>query len=184
MSADHGTSEAVNAFRRAARGWTTGVALLTTRSGEEVFAKTVSSLCTLSLSPLLISVSVDRRSPLAGAVRGSRRYAVSVLAHDQEPLARRFAAPGAGRALDFFTSAPMAARTTGAPVLEDCLVWFDCMLHRLLPAGDHVLLVGRVAAADGRPGEPLLYRDGQYRILGPRPSSAPRPSSTTSGART
>lgn len=184
MSADHGTSDAVEAFRRAARGWTTGVALLTARSGEEVFAKTVSSLCTLSLSPLLVSVCVDRRSPLVRAVRGSRRYAVSVLAHDQELLARRFAMPGAGRALDFFTSAPMRARTTGAPVLEDCLVWFDCTLHSVLPAGDHALLVGRVAAADGRPGEPLLYRDGQYRFLDPRPSSASRSSSTPSGART
>ncbi|MFE6132778.1 flavin reductase family protein [Streptomyces sp. NPDC056437] len=162
---------AADAYRRAARGWTTGVALLTARSGEEVYAKTISSLCTLSLDPLLVSVAVDHRSPMVTAVRGSGRYAVSVLAHDQEPLARRFASAGAGRALGSFGAAPMGPRTTGAPVLEACLAWFDCWLDDVVSSGDHALLVGRVAAADRSPGEPLLYYAGHYRSLAHHPTS-------------
>ncbi|MDX3853954.1 flavin reductase family protein [Streptomyces sp. AK02-01A] len=165
-------SAEAESYRGAARRWTTGVAVLTACSGEEVFAKTVSSLCTLSLDPLLISVAVDAHSPLAAAVRGSGRYAVSVLGVNQEPLARRFAAPGAGRALGFFTHAPMRAEDTGAPVLEDSLAWFDCRLHSVLPGGDHAVLVGRVVAADGGPGEPLLYHDGQYRTLDRHPTTS------------
>ena len=134
-------------FRGTSRHWSTGVALITARHGEEVFAKTVSSLCTLSLEPPLVSVAVDARSPLVAAVRGSGRYAVSVLASHQEPIARRFAARGAGRALGLFTGAPMRTGTTGTPLLEDCLAWFDCRLHSVLPGGDHALLVGRVTAA-------------------------------------
>lgn len=172
MSADRELDDLAVAFRRAARGWTTGVAVLTARRGEEIFAKTVSSLCTLSLHPLLVSVAVDRRSPLVAAVRGSHRYAVSVLAHDQEPLARRFAAPGAGRATGGFASAPMRARATGAPVLDTCLAWFDCRLHSVLPGGDHALLVGRVEAADSGPGEPLLYHDARFRVLDHQPTRA------------
>ena len=152
-------------MRAAARSWTTGVALLTVRAGEELFAKTVSSLCTLSLEPPLVSVAVDLRSPLVDAARGSGHYAVSILTEHQEALARRFAAPGAGRALGTFAGAPMRAETTGAPVLDDCLAWFDCRLHDVLPGGDHALLVGRVLAADSRPGEPLLYHDGRFRAL-------------------
>ncbi|MFJ4621247.1 flavin reductase family protein [Streptomyces sp. NPDC088812] len=165
-----------DAFRAAARRWTTGVALLTARHGEEVFAKTVSSLCTLSLDPLLISVAVSARSPVTAAVRADGRYAVSVLAGHQEPLARHFAAPGAGRALGLFTVAPMRAEATGVPVLEDCLAWFDCRLHTVLPGGDHVVLVGRVAAAGDRPGEPLLYHHGAYHSLAhpPIPSTGAR----------
>ncbi|PBC76879.1 flavin reductase (DIM6/NTAB) family NADH-FMN oxidoreductase RutF [Streptomyces sp. TLI_235] len=153
------------AFRAAARRWTTGVAVVTTRSGEEVFAKTVSSFCTLSLDPLLVSVAVTRHSPLAAAVRGSGRFALSVLTDRQIAAARRFATPGAGRALGEFTAVPMRAEATGAPVLEAALAWFDCRLHGVLPGGDHVLLVGRVAAAEAVPGEPLLYHDGQYHTL-------------------
>ncbi|MFD6416040.1 flavin reductase family protein [Streptomyces sp. NPDC060194] len=165
----------VEDFRRASRGWTTGVAVLTAGQGEEVFAKTVSSLCTLSLDPLLVSVAVDRRSPLVTAVRATRRFAVNVLHRDQEPLARRFATAGAGRALGFFTAAPMRPGPTGAPVLETCLAWFDCRLEHVLPGGDHALLVGRVAAADSDPGEPLLYHAGRFRSLAPaRPAATPR----------
>ncbi|MEU3463544.1 flavin reductase family protein [Streptomyces sp. NPDC006733] len=160
-----------DAFRAVARHWTTGVAVLTTRYGEEVFAKTVSSLSPLSLDPLLVSVAVDRRSPLVDAVRGSGRFAVSALSREQEPIARRFAAPGAGRALGFFTTAPMRAETTGAPVLEHCLAWFDCRLHSVLPGGDHAILVGQAVAASTGDGEPLLYHDGRYRSLDRQPTT-------------
>ncbi|WP_059011185.1 flavin reductase family protein [Streptomyces specialis] len=161
---------AADAYRHASRSWTTGVALLTARHGEEVFAKTVSSLCPLSLDPPLVSVAVDRRSPIVGAVRAGRGFALSVLAADQEPLARRFAAPGAGRALGWFTPAPMRPGITGAPVLERCLAWFECRLDGVLPGGDHAVLVGRVATADATPGDPLVYHDGRYRSLGPHPA--------------
>ncbi|MEV7289189.1 flavin reductase family protein [Streptomyces sp. NPDC093252] len=164
-----------DAFRDAARGWTTGVAVVTARHGDEVFAKTVSSLCTLSLDPLLVSVAVSARSPLAGAVRADGRYAVSVLAGHQEPLARHFAAPGAGRALTAFTVAPTRTEATGAPVLEDCLAWFDCRLHTVLPGGDHAVLVGRVTAADAGPGDPLVYHRGGYRALAPPPLPSREP---------
>ncbi|MER7576145.1 flavin reductase family protein [Streptomyces sp. NPDC126514] len=173
-----GNTTFADVFRDASRRWTTGVAVLTARHGEEVFAKTVSSLCTLSLDPLLISVAVAARSPLAAAVRNSRRYAVSVLAGHQEPLARHFATPGAGQALSLFTVAPMRPEATGVPVLENCLAFFDCRLHAVLPGGDHVILVGRVVAADAGPGEPLLYHHGEYRSL------ARRPHLPSTGART
>ncbi|MFJ9517704.1 flavin reductase family protein [Kitasatospora sp. NPDC101801] len=154
-----------DAVRAAARYWTTGVAVLTARDGDEVFAKTVSSFTTLSLDPPLISVAVAAHSPLAAAVRADGRYAVSVLAADQQGVGRRFATPGAGRALGMFTTVPMHTEATGAPVLDHCLAWFDCRLKAVLPGGDHALLIGEVLAADGRPGEPLLYHDGQYRQL-------------------
>ncbi len=154
-----------DAYRGTFRSWTTGVALLTVRAGDELFAKTVSSLCSLSLDPPLVSVAVDLRSPLVDAVRESGHYAVSVLNDRQHGLARRFAAPGAGRALGLFTGAPMRTETTGAPVLEDCLAWFDCRLHDVLPGGDHALLVGRVVGAQGLPGEPLVHHDARFHSL-------------------
>ncbi|MFC1415539.1 flavin reductase family protein [Streptacidiphilus cavernicola] len=181
-----------DAFRAVSRHWTTGVALLTVRADEELFAKTVSSLCTLSLDPPLVSVAVDLRSPLVAAARVAGHYAVSVLTDRQHGLARRFAAPGAGRALGLFTGAPMRTEDTGAPVLEGCLAWFDCLLHDVLPGGDHALLIGRVVAAEGQPGEPLVHHDGRFHSLeldleldvgpGPVPDSAPGPPGPASGA--
>lgn len=173
------SAPAPDAFRAAARLWTTGVAVLTARHGEEVFAKTVSSLCSLSLDPPLVSVAVDRRSPLLAAVRAEARFAACVLDARQETLARRFAAPGAGRVRGPFAGAPMRTSATGAPVLEECLAWFDCRLHGVLPGGDHALLVGRVVAAgDNGPGAPLLYHDRAFRSLTPLPAPTPTGVST------
>ncbi|GAB7184713.1 hypothetical protein ATKI12_4544 [Kitasatospora sp. Ki12] len=154
-------------FRAASRGWTSGVAVVTTRAGEEVFAKTVSSFSTLSLDPLLVTVAIGRHSPLVAAVRTSGRFGLSVLTDRQESVARRFAAPGAGRALGGFTAVPTRTAATGAPLVESALAWFDCRLHADLPGGDHTILVGRVAAAARGTGAPLLYHDGQYRVLAP-----------------
>ena len=162
------------------RSWPTGVALLTVRAGEELFAKTVSSLCSLSLEPPLVSVAVDLHSPLVAAARDSGHYAVSVLSDRQHDLARRFAAPGAGRALGLFTGAPMRTEATGAPVLEGCLAWFDCLLHDVLPGGDHALLIGRVVAAEDRPGVPLVHHDRRFHSLDGDP--VPRPTAPA-GAR-
>ncbi|MGW1173827.1 flavin reductase family protein [Kitasatospora sp. NPDC002543] len=156
-------------FRTAARGWTSGVAVVTARAGEEVFAKTVSSFGTLSLDPPLVTVAIGRHSPLVAAVLAGGRFGVSVLTDRQAELARRFATPGAGRAPGAFTAAPMRTAATGAPLLEAALAWFDCRLHAALPGGDHTILVGRVAAASRGTGAPLLYHDGQYRLLAPAP---------------
>ncbi|MFI8455476.1 flavin reductase family protein [Kitasatospora sp. NPDC085464] len=156
-------------FRAASRGWTTGVAVVTTTADEEVFAKTVSSFSTLSLDPLLVTVAVGRHSPLVAAAEASGRFGLSVLTAHQADVARRFATPGAGRASGTFTAVPMRTAATGAPLVESALAWFDCRLHSALPGGDHTILIGRVAAADRADGEPLLYHDGQYRLLAPTP---------------
>ncbi|MEU8922032.1 flavin reductase family protein [Kitasatospora sp. NPDC048545] len=162
-------------FRAASRGWTSGVAVITTRTGEEVFAKTVSSFSTLSLDPLLVTVAIGRHSPLVAAVRASGHFGLSILTHRQMSVARRFATPGAGRARGAFTAVgahaavPMRTAATGAPLVEDALARFDCRLHADLPGGDHTILVGRVAAAARDDGTPLLYHDGQYRVLAPNP---------------
>ena len=50
-------------------------------------------------------------------------------------------------------------------MIDGCLSWFDCELEDVLPGGDHGILVGRVTAAGGRAGEPLVYWAGGYRAL-------------------
>lgn len=186
--ADRARAVHPDTLRQAARTCATGVAVLTTRRGDEVFAKTVSSFVTLSMDPPLISVAVTGNSPLVRAVGDSGRLAVNVLRVGQEHLAQRFATPGAGRATGSFSAVATRAEATGAPVIEDCLTWFDCRLHRVLPGGDHSILVGLALAAAAVPaGEPLLYHAGGYHAPTPLalPSSTrPERAPTAHGVRT
>ncbi|MFJ5884430.1 flavin reductase family protein [Kitasatospora cineracea] len=169
-----------DALRAAARHWPTGVAVLSARWGGEEHAKTVSSFTTLSLDPPLIGVALSPRSPLAAAVHASGRFAVTVLTDRQEPLARRFAAPGAGRSTGAFSDLPVRAEPAGAPVggpvPAGAAAWFAAELHAEVPVGDHVLLVGRVTAAGADGGRPLLHHAARYRLLGPEtPPTVPTP---------
>jgi flavin reductase (DIM6/NTAB) family NADH-FMN oxidoreductase RutF len=157
---DHG-----HAFRHAAGRFASGVTVVTTRASEGAYGVTVSSFASLSLNPLLVTVSINRSSALLGYVRSAEAFAVSVLASDQQQVAAYFATPGRTPEPAGFATVPTTSRQTGAPIIDGCLSWFDCTVEDILPGGDHEILVGRVVAAGGRTGEPLVYWAGGYRAL-------------------
>jgi flavin reductase (DIM6/NTAB) family NADH-FMN oxidoreductase RutF len=141
------------------------VTVVTTTVEEGVYGVTVSSFASLSLNPLLVTVSISQSSQLLVHVRSVEAFAVSVLANDQQQVARYFATSGRRPEPAGFSAVRTIAHETGAPIIEGCLSWFDCILEDILPGGDHEILVGRVAAAGGRSGEPLVYWAGGYRAL-------------------
>jgi flavin reductase (DIM6/NTAB) family NADH-FMN oxidoreductase RutF len=152
-------------FRQAAGRFASGVTVVTTTVEEGVYGVTVSSFASLSLNPLLVTVSINQSSQLLEYVRAVEAFAVSVLANDQRQVARYFATSGRRPEPAGFSAVPTIAYETGAPIIEGCLSWFDCVLEDILPGGDHEILIGRVASAGGRTGEPLVYWAGEYRAL-------------------
>ena len=160
MIHDHG-----HAFRQAAGRFASGVTVVTTRAAEGAYGVTVSSFASLSLNPLLVTVSINRSSSLLDYVRSAKAFAVSVLASDQQQVADYFATRGRTPESAGFATVRTTARQTNAPIIDGCLSWFDCTVEDVLPGGDHEILVGRVVAAGGRTGEPLVYWSGGYRAL-------------------
>ena len=154
-----------HAFRQAAGRFASGVTVVTTSASEGAYGVTVSSFASLSLNPLLVTVSINRSSRLVEHVRTVQAFAVSVLASDQQHVASYFAASGRRPEPAGFSTVSTILQQTGAPIIEGCLSWFDCTLEDILPGGDHEILVGRVSAAGGRTGEPLVYWAGEYRGL-------------------
>jgi flavin reductase (DIM6/NTAB) family NADH-FMN oxidoreductase RutF len=157
--------ESGHAFRHAAGRFASGVTIVTTQALEGAYGVTVSSFASLSLNPLLVTVSINRSSSLLGYIRSAGAFAVSVLASDQQQVAEYFAMRGRTPQPGGFPTVQTMTRQTGAPIIDGCLSWFDCTVEDLLPGGDHEILVGRVAAAGGRTGEPLVYWAGGYRAL-------------------
>ena len=88
------THDSGHSFRHAARHFASGVTVVTTRASEGAYGMTVSSFASLSLNPLLVTVSIKRSSPLLGYVRSADAFAVSVLASDQQRVAEYFAVRG------------------------------------------------------------------------------------------
>lgn len=154
-----------DAFRHAAGHFASGVTVVSTRLDDLFYGVTVSSFASLSLSPLLITVSIGQNSTLLRLVEDSGCFAVSVLARGQEDVSAFFSSRQRRPTVGGFETVECETHVTGAPVVRGCLSFFDCRLHEFLPGGDHRILVGAVVGAGGREGEPLLYWRGGYRAL-------------------
>jgi flavin reductase (DIM6/NTAB) family NADH-FMN oxidoreductase RutF len=103
-------------FRQAAGRFASGVTVVSTEAPEGVYGLTVSSFASLSLNPLLVTVSVNRSSAPLGYVRAVQAFAVSVLASDQQQIARYFATPGRTPEPAGFSTVSTTAQQTGAPI--------------------------------------------------------------------
>ena len=49
------------------------------------------------------------------------------------------------------------------PILGGCLSNFVCSKEKIIDAGDHTILMGRVVELGTMDGDPLLYFRGEYR---------------------
>lgn len=119
----------------------------------------VNSFTSVSLDPPLVAFSVNVRSTSWPRLRGAGAFCINILAEDQEALSRVFAGHGADR----FTGVGWRPAPSGAPVLSGILAWIDCTLEAEHAAGDHVIVVGRVADLElGQEGRPLVFYRGGY----------------------
>jgi flavin reductase (DIM6/NTAB) family NADH-FMN oxidoreductase RutF len=147
-------------FRAVMGNFATGVAVVTATGPAGPVGLTANAVCSVSLEPLLLLVCFDNGARTLRVVRATERFGVSVLGAGQEAIARRFASklPEAEK----FAGVPHTVHD-GIPVLEDAVAWVGCELAELVPAGDHTIGIGAVAAAEaGSPGPPLIWFRGRY----------------------
>jgi len=151
-------------FRRVLGHWTTGVAVVTTRTRDgRPCGLTANALSSVSLDPPLVLVCVQHDADTYECIEESRAFAINVLRADQERIARRFATFEIDRK---FEGVAYRIEATGAPVLEDALAWVDCRVYDSHVAGDHTIYVGEVLDGDAAEGLPLVYyRSGYGRFL-------------------
>src|SRR5262245_61859384 len=112
---------------------------------------TVSAFFSVSLSPPLVGVCLDRRAATLGLIEQSGFFAVNVLSATQRALSDRFATKDNEPVR--FDGIPLDDRPGAhSPLLAGAIVQLDCELSAGHAAGDHVLCVGHVLGAFTHPG--------------------------------
>jgi flavin reductase (DIM6/NTAB) family NADH-FMN oxidoreductase RutF len=101
-----------------------------------------------------------RCSVLPALLEGSH-FGVSVLNETQLEVSSRFA----GQCDSRFDGIAWHAAASGVPLLEGALAWFECRTNQIVPAGDHVIIIGQVEIVEMFPGKPLIYFSTQYSHL-------------------
>lgn len=141
-----------DAFRVTMAQVATPVSVVTTHDGERPYGTTVSAFSSLSMEPPMLLVSLQRSSHLLSLLAEGTRFGVNVLGGEQAELAARFAS----RRDDKFAGVEWEL-LDGAPALPAAHGWVGLDVAQLVPAGDHVLVLGDVVSAVSGPGGPLTY---------------------------
>ncbi|WP_018922719.1 flavin reductase family protein [Salsuginibacillus kocurii] len=152
-------------FKEALGNYPTGVTIVTVTDDEGTpFGLTVNSFASVSIDPLLILWSIDHKVSSLDAFKHSDRFAVHILAGDQQQLCQRFASKGTDR----FGESNWSMSELGLPVLDDAFAVLQCKKYNQVEAGDHTILIGEVADISiAREKEPMLYH---RRCFGAIPS--------------
>jgi flavin reductase (DIM6/NTAB) family NADH-FMN oxidoreductase RutF len=146
-------------FRRALSQFATGVTVVTTRDAEgRVRGLTVNAFSSVSLSPPLVLVCIDRRSDANAGIVATGLFNVSVLAQDQREISQRFATRGTGK----FEGITLEGGDNGIPVIPGAVAVLECRVYSTHEAGDHMIYVGEVTRLTCTPRPPLVYHSSAY----------------------
>jgi flavin reductase (DIM6/NTAB) family NADH-FMN oxidoreductase RutF len=144
------------------RRFAAGIAVLSVAVDGQRLAITVGSLVSLSLEPALVGVSVGHHSPVHEPLRRAGRFALSLLAGDQDAIAGHFARNVPPIAL--WEGIALHDWSEPEPAIADALGWLACIVESEHAAGDHTVVVASVEHVElGRRALALVYVEGAYR---------------------
>jgi flavin reductase (DIM6/NTAB) family NADH-FMN oxidoreductase RutF len=146
--------------------FSTGIIVATsvTEDGRRL-GNTISSFNSVSLSPPLILFSIARKSRSFADWMAVKAFAANVLSEDQLELSNRFASSPDRK----WEGVETIEGAVGMPLIRGASVIFECTTFARYDGGDHMILVGEVAAfmVGGPAARPLLFYKGSYHRLDP-----------------
>jgi flavin reductase (DIM6/NTAB) family NADH-FMN oxidoreductase RutF len=149
--------EQERAFRAALGAFATGVTVVTTRTDFGHVGITANSFSSVSLDPALVLWSVAKGSRRHDSFASGAPFVIHVMAREQDNIASAFSIDAQA-----FDEVAWKENAEGVRVLKGCLSTFECTTEALHDAGDHTIVVGRVARFSQRVGQPLLFSQGKY----------------------
>lgn len=146
-------------LREAFGSFMTGVTVVTTSTGEmEPLGFTANSFSSVSLEPALLLVSIAKTSSNYKAFAEGKHFAINVLAEEQRAVSNTFASKVENR----FANVDWSFSDNKNPIIKGCSAWFDCVVHSVVEAGDHAILIGEIKDFDSSGLAGLGYYRGAY----------------------
>ena len=149
-------------FRATMAHLVAGVTVVAVKDGSgRAVGMTASALTALSLEPPMLLVCIDRSAAIHDLIVRARGFSVSILADDQEDLARRFADPERHE----FAAGSALAGPSGQPLVDGALAHVECTRGAVHDGGDHSIVTGTLEWSRTREGAPLCHFRSNYGRL-------------------
>lgn len=146
--AHHDAGHAVEAglYREAMSRLVAAVHVITTHGAEGRAGFTATAVASVSDSPPTLLVCLNRRIRSAPAFRQAGRFAVNMLAAEQQAVAEAFGGRGGLEGEQRFGAGHWHEGALGLPCLTGAVAVFHCRLVEARSIATHDVLVGRVEA--------------------------------------
>lgn len=145
-------------LKKSLSNFVSGVTIVTTMDTDErPFGFTCSSFTSVSLSPPLVSICIDKSRRSYDVFARTDTFAVNILSEKQGHLARHFASPIANK----FDGISYSDKH-GCPSLSGVMTVMQCEVYRRIELGDHLMLVGLVKSSHFRNEKALGYVSGGF----------------------
>ena len=141
---------------------TYGIYVLTVKYSDSFNGMIASWVTQVSYEPPLIMVAVHPNRYSHSLIEKSDAFALHVLDKSQKDMLKRFKGPDPEKK---FVDLSWETKKTGAPILKDCMAWFELQVKERYSPGNHTLFIGEVINSGvNSPGTPLctLEYDGMY----------------------
>jgi len=132
----------------------TGVTVVTTVDGHKIpLGLTVNSFASVSIDPILVLWSIDKRVSSYKSFIKTDKFAVHVLSSDQGDICNLFSSKGTDR----FENCEWTLSEHNLPIISGAAGVLQCKTAKTIEAGDHTILIGEVVDIQYENKEPLLY---------------------------
>jgi flavin reductase len=154
-----------DSFRDGMSRLAAAVNIVTSMDGDRPCGFTASAVLSVTDAPPTLLVCINRESQSYPSVRRSGIVCVNTLGARHEALSKLFA--GGVKDMDArFAAAEWTYGITGAPILSDAVVAFDCRVNDVVSVGTHgVFLCSVEAMHRGEEQDGLVYFNRKFRGL-------------------
>ena len=153
-------------FRNAMSLLSTAVNVITTAGEAGMHGFTASAVCSVTDTPPTLLVCMNQSSRSHAQFLENKVLSVNVLSTQHEQLSNAFAS-SKFNSEQRFELADWSTLETGAPILEDALVSFDCEIVDIQQVGTHSILTCHVVGIkQSQQQESLVYFNRAYHQVG------------------
>ncbi|WJW79923.1 flavin reductase [Bartonella sp. TP] len=153
-------------YGQAMRYFPSALHIVTTQGAAGKRGLTISACCSLSYAPPTLLICLSKAKQGNKIFLENKVFCVNTLCENDKELATIF---GTRSQEERFAAAEWASLVTGAPVLKNSYISFDCRLSTYYEHVTHYALIGEVMAVqsfdDSCKPRPLVYHEKTYNII-------------------
>ena len=152
-------------FRNAMSSLTSAVSVVTTAGMSDRHGFTASAVCSVTDTPPTLLVCMNKTSRSHAHFVENKILTVNVLGAQHEHISNVFASKLSSE--ERFQHGVWTELETGAPVLQDALVNFDCEIEQVQEVGTHTIFICRIVAIQqSEQDQSLVYFNRAYHQVG------------------